>query len=343
MLVGYMHNYKKPTSLVNIIALIAKAKGIDFVYFNSSGVDLNTKKIVGHTLVDNKWRKIKTRMPSIIDVNAYALKYKSEILHLAKHSYLTDNGTNRLTTEIILNELKKDSELKKYVPTSIVCSSFSDIKEFLALYKEIIISPIDKNSEQNAYYIISNTSSGNTTTYIVKNNTIHSKITLDKLQALYNQDISGMNYVVQQFISSKTKNGDPFDCRIHLEKNRRGNWVIAKNYIRIGLHENANSILKQDNSSGIAEADVFFKANYPESAKEIIEKLNNLGKEIALKVEEMRGIKLSTLGIDVAIDNSGNLFISKITSAPAPSILSSEIALLRTDYYQYLYDNKTRG
>ncbi|CEI80833.1 hypothetical protein BN997_00643 [Oceanobacillus oncorhynchi] len=257
MLVGYMHNYNKPTSLVKIISFIAKAKNINVVYFNSDGIDLNTDKITGSMLVGDKWRQTEMKIPSIIDVNAFALKHESEINHLSQHAYLTDTGNNR-SKELIHNELQKDQSLSQY------------------------FSP--------------------------------------------------------ERIYSKTNNGDPFDCRIHLEKNGQGEWEVAKNYVRIGLGENAVENVKK--GTGIAEGKVFFKANYPDKAKQMHHKLKQLGLIFAKKVEEIRGVELATLGLDVDIDESGNLFVSNISSAPAPSLLSAEIAMLRSDYYNFLLHNR---
>ncbi|WP_152656803.1 YheC/YheD family protein [Oceanobacillus sp. CFH 90083] len=257
MLIGYMHNYNKPTSLVKIISFVAKAKGINVVYFNSGDIDLNSDKITGSILVGDRWRKTEIKIPSIIDVNAFALKHEPEIAHLAKHAYLTDNGKNR-SKEFIYTSLQKDQELRKHF------------------------------SKERMY--------------------------------------------------SKTNNGDPFDCRVHLEKDGQGKWRIAKNYIRIGLGEDAIANVKK--GTGIAEEKVFFQANYPDKAEEINQKLKQLGLTFAKKVEKIRGIELATLGIDVDIDENENLFVSNISSAPAPSLLSAEIAMLRSDYYKFLFNNK---
>lgn len=55
----------------------------------------------------------------------------------------------------------------------------------------------------------------------------------EEFKQFYDKDLSGKRYLLQKYITSRTAQGDPFDCRIHVEKNGEGKWVNARNYIRM--------------------------------------------------------------------------------------------------------------
>ncbi|WP_193065104.1 YheC/YheD family protein [Oceanobacillus oncorhynchi] len=341
MLAGYMDSYNSPTTLVNIIALVAKAKGINIIYFNEDGVDINKNKISGSIFIENKWMKVETKLPEFIDINGLTPDNEPVINHLAKHAYLTGDGNHLFSNKDFLIELAKDDDIKKYIAPSDNCSSFDIINEYLSLYNEIIITPVENQVEQGIFKITKKVTKknlfGHKTTYIVYYNSSQDEMSLEELKSFYNNNIKGSKHTIQQNLLSTTNNGDPFDCKIHLEKNGEGEWQIAKNFIRIGLGSNAISNVKQ--GAGIADAKVFFKANYPEHAKTMLEKLNMLGLQLASKIEDLSNLRLANLGLEIVIDSKGNLYLSKIDSNFIPNLLFSDISLLRTDYYNFIRNN----
>ncbi|CEI80834.1 Endospore coat-associated protein YheD [Oceanobacillus oncorhynchi] len=164
---------------------------------------------------------------------------------------------------------------------------------------------------------------------------------MDKLNQFYTQEIvSKRKYIVQKFINSTTPNGNPFDCRVHLEKNRKGEWTIPEIVIRIGLGQKVTSNVSQ--GGGASDPDVFFKTYYKEKADDILERLEKLGYEIAIKVEELRDTKLMTMGIDFGVDTNGDIYLFEVNGAPGIQKMRTDAVLLRTDYYKYLLSKASR-
>lgn len=79
-------------------------------------------------------------------------------------------------------------------------------------------------------------------------------------QSLYEEIFSDNRYVVQKYIQSRTWQGDPFDCRIHLEKNGNGHWRIIKKSIRIGIGQKV--ISKVNQGGGVSDCKAFLAANF---------------------------------------------------------------------------------
>ncbi|WP_084612817.1 YheC/YheD family protein [Oceanobacillus oncorhynchi] len=226
---------------------------------------------------------------------------------------------------------------KKYLIPFEDCTSFSVVEEFLNLYRTVIIKPANGQKGQGIYKV----SKQNENQYELSYQQDKKIVSLDKLNQFYTQEIvSKRKYIVQKFINSTTPNGNPFDCRVHLEKNRKGEWTIPEIVIRIGLGQKVTSNVSQ--GGGASDPDVFFKTYYKEKADDILERLEKLGYEIAIKVEELRDTKLMTMGIDFGVDTNGDIYLFEVNGAPGIQKMRTDAVLLRTDYYKYLLSKASR-
>lgn len=334
MLVGYMRNFRSPKFMADIIRAVAKSKNIDLLYFNAKDVNIEKNIIKGLLYIDNTWKRIDSRIPEVIDVSASCLKHKNVINYLSQKAYLTENGNKRLSKDFLQEELVKDNKLKKYVIPSSNCNSLQVIDEFLNLYDEVVIKPVYSERGKGIYKIKKSDNGG----YLIGHNKKQKKISNLELKDLYTNTISKRKHVIQKCINSKTLQGDPFDCRIHLEKNGLGNWEIAKSFIRIGIGQQVISNVNQ--GGGLSNTPVFLKSNYPDSYDDLSRRINEAGMKLAKKIEKLRGIELATLGLDVGITLDEELYVFEANSAPDPSFLKAEVAMLRTDYYQFLLKHR---
>src|SRR5699024_2046187 len=87
-----------------------------------------------------------------------------------------------------------------------------------------------------------------------------------ELEVLYKEKLS-KGYIMQKYIASKSKQGDPFDCRVHYEKNGKGKWEIAKMYIRIGIGQKVISNMNQ--GGGMSAPKKYLEVNFGENGKKI--------------------------------------------------------------------------
>src|SRR5699024_4334321 len=136
--------------------------------------------------------------------------------------------------------------------------SFEDILVFLRKYDRIVIKPVFSNQGRNIYritrkrrkYVVS---------YLKENKVISKK----QLKLFYEEKIAKKPHMAQKYIDSTNKEGHPFDCRIHVEKNGRNKWSNTRNFIRIGIGQTVISNINQ--GGGIADIKKFLKANYEDN------------------------------------------------------------------------------
>ncbi|WP_077601528.1 YheC/YheD family protein [Oceanobacillus sojae] len=334
MIIGYMRNFNRPNILAKLTSLVAKAKGMEILYFRADDVNMNTKTINGFIFTGSEWHRMETKIPKLIDVSQFCLVYPKVVRFLEKHSYLTVSFKNRISKEVLQYKLLEDGDFKRYVIPSASCSSFFKMKEFLSLYKDVVIKPT-RSQRGVGVYRVSINDKGSIT---IGHNKTEQEISFEELENFYNNKLTEKKHVIQKYITSRTPQGDPFDCRIHMEKNGKGEWVVAKKYIRIGIGQQVISNVNQ--GGGVAEARVFLKANYPDSAKKMLKELNQLGLKLATKMEQLREVEIPTVGFDIGIDRDGSFYVFEANGAPDTSRLRGEVAMYRTDYYKYLIKNK---
>lgn len=332
MIIGYMRNELKPTHFHLISTLISKAKGIDVLYFNAKDVDMKNEKINGRMLIDDKWVRVEKDIPKVIDVSAFCVRHREVVKYLRDKAFLTDDLKHRLSKEKLQNILSKEEAFSKYTIPSKRIENYKDISEFVEKYGKIVIKPVYSSRGRGVYIVTKKEDK-----YIVGIQKEESVLTSCEFQNLYIEEIKGTAHVVQKAMISRALSGDPFDCRIHLEKNGKGNWRVLDISVRIGIGQKVISNVGY--GGGRAKVEPFLEMNYGDKWEKVHENLKATGLKIARRIERARKTKLMTLGLDVGIDPEGNLFIFEANSAPAVDIIKSEIALTRANYYKYLLEN----
>lgn len=209
----------------------------------------------------------------------------------------------------------------------------NDIISSIEKYEKIVIKPSAGIRGRNVYFLVKEGEK-----YVIGYQTKQKEVFYDGLKDFFEEFIQGNRYILQKYISSRTKQNDPFDCRIHVEKNGEGKWDSAKNYIRIGIGQSVISNVNQ--GGGISELKPFLKANFDNKWEMIYNNLNQLANTLPYKIEQMRNTHIMSLGLDIGIDKSGELYLFEINDGPATETVKSEVAMLRSKYYKYILENE---
>lgn len=336
MKVGFMRNFTTPPYMAKLTAMLCKYQEIDLIYMHPRDVNIETNMVRGKIFINNKWQNIETELPPFIDISAYCFKKKNRdiIEHLRNNTLLSYDKVNTLSKERLQRELIKDEEFAHLVIPSIKAKEFSDLEDFINKYSTIVLKPIG-GQRGTGVYILSKDKDNSYTLGYRKEERHYSQT---ELELFFEESIKNKNYMLQKYISSRTVQGDPFDCRVHVQKNGNGKWVVARNFIRIGIGQKVISNVNQ--GGGISEPDPFLKANFGEKWETINKKLNELATTLPYKIEEIRKIELISLGFDVAIDKDGELYLFESNGAPTTKPLKAESAMLRAEYYSYVLKNK---
>src|SRR5699024_9635339 len=146
-------------------------------------------------------------------------------------------------------------------------------------YDSVILKPILSNRGRNIYIIKKQGSN-----YLLGLNKEEKEINKMQLNELFNEKVKDRGFVVQKCIMSRNAQGDPFDCRVHVEKDGRGKWKNVKNFIRIGVGQTVISNVSQ--GGGISELKKFLVATF-DDWEPIYKEVKKLARILPYKVEEV--------------------------------------------------------
>lgn len=338
MIVGLMRNFIKPTEMARLIAMLCKYHGMDLIYLRPRDVNMDNNSVRGKMLIDNKWITVETDIPKFIDISPYCFKAKNRHImrYLRSKTQLSDDRTNRLSKVNLQIKLNEDKRFEHLVIPTISADKFENIEDSLKKYSTIVMKPIGGERGKGVYILKKENKS-----FVLGYQKKEQELTKDELKDFFKESIEGKKYIIQKYILSRTLQGDPFDCRVHVEKNGAGEWVSARNFIRIGIGQKVISNVNQ--GGGISDPEPFLKSNFGDKWEEINSKLNEIAITLPYKIEELRGTRLMSMGMDVAIDRNGDLYLFEVNGAPTTAPLRSEAAMLRVEYYKYILQTQVNS
>lgn len=332
-----MRRKKTPGQMARLISIMCTYEGIDFVYIHPSGINVNSTKVKGKMLVSKKWIDVEVDLPKYIDIaptlfNSENLKDKMDFLK--ENTILSNDKRIPLPKDQLQPSFEHDPVVKKYLIPSVNIESMSDIDSFLLKHEKIVLKPARSNKGKNVMLL-----SKVNDHYLLGIKKEQKSLSESDFASFYEENIKGKFFIGQKYISSFDKHGNPFDCRVHVEKNGQGKWTVAKNFIRIGVGQKVVSNVSQ--GGGISDVKKFLKANYSEDKWEMIyENIREFSKTVPYKVEEVLDREYMTFGFDVGIDSEGKLYMFEVNDFPIVSPMKSEVAMLRASYYKYILERE---
>lgn len=335
MLVGFMRRAEHPPFIAKVTAVMCKYYGLDLLFMRPQDIDMNSNTVKGRMYIDNRWVEVTKDLPHLIDISAYCFNKETRELmeYLRKNARLTYDKKHALNKAKLQKELAKDKEFSHLVIPTAKAKTFEDVEIFLKKNSTIVLKPVYGQQGKGIYKLEQDGEQ-----YILGYQKEEQRLTREELETHFQSNIAGKNYILQKYITSRSISGDPFDCRIHVQKNRNGKWQVVKKYIRIGIGQKVMSNVNQ--GGGISDTKPFLKANFGERWEEIEDKLNDLGKTLPYKIEALKKTPTMSLGFDVAIDKSGDLYLFESNGAPNTTPLVAHAALLNVEYYTYIRENE---
>src|SRR5699024_8102843 len=327
MIVGFMRNNPKPFGFVRLLAKTSKYNDIDLVYFCPRDIDIKRKKVNGKFLIENKWVSKEIDIPSFIDASPYSFKYKKVIRFLKENTIIsTDSIGSKDETYVKLEEDGDFSHL--LIPTG-KHVHFNDFLDFINKHDKVVVKPRDGLRGRGISMIEKKWNK-----YKVSYQRDEQTVNKTELEKLYNESWGPENFILQKYVISRTLAGEPFDCRIRLEKNGRGTWAVAIYLVRIGSNQKVVSNVAQGGS--VTSLKPFLEANFPDVEAQIRESIKEIAKSLPYKIESLYNVDLSSLGLDIGIDRSGKLYLFEVENGPGFEFGEGRVASLKSEYYKYI-------
>lgn len=339
ILIGLLHQRKDPRTVRKAIhyARAAKAEHAELLFFSPSCVDFEKRKINGLIFKAGKWTPVQERFPDVIYNAGSPAKLAASqdvIDRLIKDIPFTTHSVGHKMS--VYKRLKKSGTFSDYLIPSIVIPSSKELFTFMSQYPTIIFKPVDGHQGQGVTYIDKLANN-----YLVKYNGQQFFYNESQLKQFISNRLTEKQYLTQPYIRSRTKNGMPFDLRLHVQKNGQGQWIITMMYARISRNQ---SIVTNLSSGGYRVLiDKFLRENYSPNADSRKHQLETFALHLAKHLDDLQmenhAEHLDELGIDIGIDEKNKIWIYEVNWRPGlPHALYGKTNYERTmiQYAKYL-------
>lgn len=325
--VGMLRSIKQPGILARTIAYMCHFNDIVFFYFTPEDVDTEHQQINGLFLENGQWRRGIIGYPDVVDNEPMKAVNKSIYDSLQTVSVMTTHtlgGKNK-----VFKMLSQSNNFKDVLIPYRLVKKPEDILDFLTRYQKILLKPVFSNQGRNIYVI---ERCGDKIT--LSDDMTSTTLSEEDLLSLINNKFLKPNYICQPFFESKTKEGHPFDIRLHVRKNEKGQWQKVKIYPRIGRGRHITSNISQ--GGGISPIVPFLKANFGDNWKDIKRRLEQLCVSFPKRFERFYDYELDALGIDLGVNPQGEIGLFEVNTYPGQQFFYAEDSEVRVSYYQYL-------
>jgi UDP-N-acetylmuramoyl-tripeptide--D-alanyl-D-alanine ligase len=314
ILIGFMHHTKNPQKVEKAlyVARAAKAQGADFVYFGTDDVDLKAQTINGYILVNDSWVRALTRFPHVIINAGSPLKFDDYIVNSLKENipFTSIPTGNKLE---VYSRIKRSGKFISYlIPTETV-KKVEDVKNFLLRYHQGILKPINGHKGENILFIERKGSH-----YIVNDKGDIEAYNEKSFDSYLKKKLLKRKYLIQLYICSKTKDGYAYDVRLHMIKNKDGEWQTPILFPRIST---TDSVITNCSSGGkYIEPSEFFSKNFTTKRYQIKRELEEFGINLSNHLDKLqiqqKKQPFDELGIDIGIDEKNLFWIYEVNWRP---------------------------
>lgn len=302
----------------------AKEQGAFVYFFPPSGIDENNLDTIRGWTYANGWRQGEFPMPDVIHNRLTSRKLENlpevqKLFQEAKTRYGAQVFNEKYVDKTeVFSALKQRSPLLRYLPESHAFTGFAQLKSMASKYRTIFLKPI-KGSLGKGILRLSRTATGKYLChYSGKSETRRAEFaTLAKAYASISQHTKRQRYQIQQGIAIATVDGRPADFRALVQKGLTGEWNVTSIVGRIAGANHFVSNLAKGGTIAPAKT-VIARSNISAGKRATsIASLRKAALEIAKGIESTIDAHFGELGVDLALDQAGRVWLLEVNSKPS--------------------------
>ncbi len=211
-------------------------------------------------------------------------------------------------------------EICRHLPETMLYTTAADAAELTARHGVVYLKP-SGGSSGKGIIVLSTKAPGYTAFYrkFRKLNKV-SLADFSQLNTTLDTLINGRRYVVQQGIRLASINGNSFDIRVLMQKNRHGVWLRTGIAARVAA---AGSFISNIHAGGHAEKITnVLQAVFPDpgQAKRILNDIRRLSSLIAAYISKEGNPLFGEIAVDLAVDESGKVWVIECNAIPGRSV-----------------------
>ncbi|RCX17310.1 glutathione synthase/RimK-type ligase-like ATP-grasp enzyme [Fontibacillus phaseoli] len=218
----------------------------------------------------------------------------------------------------VFDALERDAAVSRYLPESHLFRNFLTLKTMCAKHPIVFLKPI-KGSLGKGIIRVSRSEGGTYQTLTAQVGGTRRQIypSLAKLFSSLSGKMKTTRYQIQQGLTLIQADRRPVDFRALVQKNRAGNWNVTSIVARTAGSQHFVSNLARGGSLSTVK-DAIGRSSLPAGIKgKIPLRLRKAALDIAVGVDSQIPSHFGELGIDLALDTSGRIWLLEVNSKPS--------------------------
>lgn len=325
--------------------------GLQTIFFHPNDADFSRGRVHGWVCERGEddeeiWRRRYRRLPDVVFDNVFVhLARRPDVLALRRHCVKRGiplfNPTLGSKTELA-DWLRRNSRLWRYHPDTVAFTEGAQALDFLTRYPSVYLKPVYGSAGSG---ILELTRSG--TGYRVRAAKYgSSKKPLDRtcsraeLLRFLRRERARHTFILQQGCDLLHVDGSKIDLRIHLQRDKKGEWVTVALIVKQGQPD---SIVSNYHAGGATRDWEWLEREAERQGVELPTRQHviSLSEAIAAAYAK-KAPTLASLGLDIGIDRKGDLWLLDVNSRPGRNILDDEQKVvcqrLNAEFASYLIE-----
>ncbi len=299
------------------------AQGAYVYFFTPEALEQRSSSIQGWVYSEG-WRKLSLPIADVINnrLTTRKMENKPSVQHFladVKSRYGTHFFNEKFLDKTeVFEALGHDPALQRYLPESHALSGFAILKKMCNHYPSVFLKPV-RGSLGKGILRISKDEGGSyrllSTTPLGTRKQIYPSLT--KLFQSITPKMKTNRYQIQQGLPLMELGRRPVDFRALVQKNGSGKWGVTSIVARTaGSNHFVSNLARGGTLSTVREA--IGKSSLPPGTKESVQlQLPRAALAIARGVETYIPAHFGELGIDLALDQSGRIWLLEVNSKPS--------------------------
>ncbi|MFC3749114.1 YheC/YheD family protein [Paenibacillus sp. GCM10012306] len=295
-----------------------------YVYFiTPESLETSGSSIQGW-VYEEGWRKRNLPIADVINnrLTTRKVENKPSVQHFladVKSRYGTHFFNEKFLDKTeVFEALKQDASLQRYLPESHMLNGSAVLKRMCSHYQSVFLKPV-RGSLGKGILRISKEDGGG---YLLQSTTPmgsrrQSYPTLAKLFQAISPKMKSTRYQIQQGLPLLEIGRRPVDFRALVQKNGTGKWGVTSIVARTaGNNHFVSNLARGGTLSTVREA--VNKSSLPSGVKDSVQLgLPRAALAIARGIESYIPAHFGELGIDLALDQSGRIWLLEVNSKPS--------------------------
>lgn len=324
----YPHIPEKPFGSISMfckeLVEASTAQGVYVYFFTPSQIGENLDAIGGWIYSDG-WQQVNMPIPDVVNNRLTSRKMESRpsVQHFMKEVKQQHKTTvfneKFLDKAEVFDALKKDNSLGRYLPESHLLLNYTMLKSMCSRYNNVFLKPVRGSLgkgiiritrlDSNQYQAMHATAAGTRK---------QQHTSLAKLFSTISAKMKTVRYQIQQGLQLIEIQKRPVDFRALVQKNLSGKWTVTSIVARTAGNDHFVSNLARGGTLSTAlEAVTKSNLQSGQSRQEAVNRLQQAALQIARGIDTQIPAHFGELGIDLALDTSGRVWLLEVNSKPS--------------------------